>query len=203
MFARRLTTAILLALVLNACGGDAASPEVDADTTTPTTTLLLTPTEDVDVDGVDTAATTTTGPDGPLLAADLLGEPLNKHALESDDCFAQVDDLDQGRPVTRTTRLDCGDPHEFQVFHHLSYPAVHPSIFPGDNVVRQFAIESCYREFETWVGHEYETSTLDLDVFIPTQENFEDNNARYRGIHCIVDRVDGEPMIGTARNSGW
>jgi hypothetical protein len=191
VFARRLTTAILLALVLNACGGDAASPEVDANTTTTTTT------------SPDTATTTTTEPNEPLLAADLPGQPLNKYSLESNDCFAQVDDLDQGRPVTRTTRLDCDEPHGFQVFHRLSYPAVHPSIFPGDSVVRQFAIESCYREFEAWVGHEYETSMLDLDVFIPTQSNFEDNNARYRGIHCIVDRVDGEPMIGTARNSGW
>jgi hypothetical protein len=201
VFVRRLSAVLLLSLVLNACGGEAASPEVDTGTTT---TSPLTSTEDGDQNSVDTAATTTTTePDGPLLAADLLGEPLNKYALESDDCFAQVDDLDQGRPVTRTTRLDCSDPHEFQVFHRLSYPAIHPSIFPGDNVVRQFAIESCYREFEAWVGHEYETSILDLDVFIPTQLNFEDSNARYRGIHCIVDRVDGEPMIGTARGSGW
>jgi hypothetical protein len=85
----------------------------------------------------------------------------------------------------------------------LSYPAEHPSPFPGESVVREFAMQSCYRAFEDWVGQTYELSELDIGVIVPTEENFEDDAARYRGIHCWVERYDAEPMVGSAAGSGW
>lgn len=128
---------------------------------------------------------------------------LDESQLLQNDCFDRVEVLDQGRPQTITTRLRCNESHHFQVFHLLAYPAEHPSVYPGDEVVRQFATESCYREFETWVGQEYEISVLDISVIIPNQEEFEGDNSRYRSIHCLVDRQDGDPMVDTAQGSGW
>lgn len=149
------------------------------------------------------AATTSTTEPGPLNPTDIPGEILNKFELSTGDCFELIEDLNDGRPVTITTRLPCEDPHGFEIFHELLYPAGHPAVFPGEEIVREFALASCYRAFEPWVGQEYELSSLEIDVIIPTKENFEDNAARYRGIHCWVEDNDGEPLIGSSRNSEW
>ena len=119
------------------------------------------------------------------------------------DCFDQIEDRRDGLPVTVTTRIACDEPHHFEVFAQLTYPADHPSLYPGDTVVRDYALASCYRKFASWVGTEYEVSDLEIGVFIPTRESFEDDAARYRGIHCWVRHEDGEAMVGTSRDSGW
>lgn len=150
----------------------------------------------------DVAAPTTTEP-SPLDPTQIPGEPINQFNLRVRDCFDQIEDRRDGEPITITTRLPCDEAHHFEVFAQLTYPAEHPSVFPGDSVVRDYALQSCYREFTTWVGSDYETSELDIGVIIPNQQNFENDAARYRGIYCWLDRVDGDPMIGTSRNSGW
>lgn len=152
---------------------------------------------------VDEPTSTTTTEAAPLDPTEIPGEPINQYNLNVSDCFDQLEDRRNGLPVTITTRLSCEEPHHFEVFAQLLYPADHPSVYPGDAVIRDFALASCYREFTPWVGSEYELSELDIGVIIPTQANFEDNAARYRGIHCWVERVDGDPMVGTSRDSGW
>lgn len=155
-----------------------------------------------EIDASRGTTTTTTEPT-PLNPTDIPGEIYNPFELSTGDCFDRIEDLLDGRPQTITTRLPCDDPHGFEIFHELTYPAEHPSVFPGEEIVREFALASCYRAFEAWVGSEYELSVLEIDVIIPTQENFEDNAARYRGIHCWVEEQNGEPLTGSSRNSEW
>jgi hypothetical protein len=150
-----------------------------------------------------TTATPDEEPASLLSPTDIPGEPINRFDLEVGDCFDLIEYLQDGRPTTITTRLPCDGPHGFEVFQKLLYPAEHPSIYPGEGPVRDYAVQSCYREFPAWVGQEYELSELEIDVIIPPRENFEDDVARYRGIHCSVTRPDGEPMIGTSFQSGW
>lgn len=195
MIFRSLARAGALAalVILSACSDDAAPEEQSSD---PAEFAA----QSIDAEA---NATTSTTEQQPLNPTDIPGEPINKFELSLDDCFELIEDLNDGRPVTITTRLPCDDPHGYQIFHELLYPAEHPAVYPGEAIVREFALASCYRAFEGWVGQEYELSALDIDVIIPTQENFEDNAARYRGIHCWVERLDGEPMVGSARNSAW
>lgn len=157
---------------------------------------------DEDGGSSDDAATTTTEV-APLDPTEIPGEPINQYSLAVRDCFDQIEDRRDGQPVTITTRLPCDEPHHLQVYAILDYPAGHPTPYPGDETIRNFAVRSCYREFVPWVGTDYETSELDIGVIIPNRENFEDDAARYRGIHCWVRRVDGEAMIGTSEGSGW
>lgn len=151
----------------------------------------------------DTADATTTTEPAPLDPTEIPGEPINPYNLARGDCFDQIEDRQNGQPVTITTKLPCDEPHHLEVFAILGYPADHPTPYPGDEAVRDFALRSCYRVFTPWVGAAYETSALEIGVIIPNQENFEDDAARYRGIHCWVRRFDGEPMIGTSEGSGW
>lgn len=192
-FAAALAVASLLA---GACSDDGGATGTDSITTTSTEA------SDAGAATETTVATTTTEP-GPLDPTKIPGEPINQFNLRVRDCFDQLEDRRDGQPVTITTKLSCEDPHHFEVYAQLNYPADHPTTYPGDTVVRNFAIESCYRDFMPWVGSEYETSALDIGVIIPNRENFEGDASRYRGIHCYVERDDGDPMVGTSRNSDW
>ncbi len=127
------------------------------------------------------------------------GVVINQYLLGIGECFNQVKDLQQGVQVVVTTSVGCFIPHQSQVFHRLEFPAGSPAVYPGDKVMRDFALQSCYREFEAWVGTKYETSELDIDVLTPNQTNFEDSVARYRGIHCFVYRSDGDNLTTTTR----
>jgi hypothetical protein len=206
--AATLPTAALVAsvLVLSACGGDDGdSAPANDPAQFAAENLAANPDSQRDADA---AGTTTGQPDAdaeptPLDPTEIPGEPVNQYNLSVRDCFDQIEDRSNGLPVTITTKLPCDEPHHFEVFAQLTYPAEHPSIYPGDAVIRDYALASCYLKFSSWVGAEYELSDLEIGVIIPTQENFESNAARYRGIHCWVRHEDGEPMIGTSRDSGW
>ena len=131
------------------------------------------------------------------------GSVINQFSLNVGDCFNQLENLAAGRSAVITSLIDCDLPHDHQIYHILTYPAPHPSIYPGDTVMNSFAVQSCYREFAQWVGNDYETSELDIGVITPPQLNFEDDASRYRSIHCWVERFDGEPLVGDAHQSGW
>ncbi|MCQ3807792.1 MAG: septum formation family protein [Acidimicrobiaceae bacterium] len=131
------------------------------------------------------------------------GSVIDQFSLRVGDCFNRTENPGIGRSAVITSLIDCDLPHDHQIYNMLDYPAPHPSIYPGDKVMNEFAVQSCYREFAQWVGNDYETSELDIGVITPPQENFEDDAARYRSIHCWVERFDGTPLVGDARQSGW
>lgn len=130
------------------------------------------------------------------------GTVIVHYNLRVNDCFDREEELISGQNRVTTTRLPCDEPHRFEVFAQLEYPAEHPSVYPGDDVMEDFALQSCYRHFEAWVASVYETSELEISVITPEQIDFEDDLNHYRGIHCTVRRLDGEQLVGTARHSG-
>jgi hypothetical protein len=150
-----------------------------------------------------TATTATTEAPQALDVTQIRGAVISQFSLEVGDCFDRLEDLDAGRPVITTTRIDCDEPHGYQIFHRFDYPAPHPALHPGDPAMREYALQSCYREFAAWVGRDYETSALEIGVITPPRENFEDDVARYRGIHCWVEPNDGDPLVGSAEGRGW
>lgn len=153
------------------------------------------------------AATTATSPEAPVDDVDLLdptqirGDPINQYDLVLGDCFDRVEGLRAGRKVVITSRIDCAEPHQYEVFHTLQYPAPHPAIYPGDDAMTEYALNACYQQFEAFVGEIYELSIFDIGVFTPNRDNFEHPVARYRGITCWLFRDDHESTVGTARDS--
>lgn len=145
----------------------------------------------------------TTLPPNTATATDMVGVVINQFLLRLGDCFNRFEDIVAGQEVVTTSLIGCELPHDHQIYHLLDYPAPFPSIYPGEEVMNDFAIQSCYRNFADWVGRDYETSGLDIGVIVPTRSNFEDEVARYRTIHCWVERVDGEPIVGDAHQTAW
>ena len=131
------------------------------------------------------------------------GAVVNQYSLTVGDCFNRLESLQAGKSVVITSLINCDLPHDHQIYFTLNYPAPHPSIYPGDDIMEDFAVQSCYREFEFWVGSSYELSELGIGVITPNKTNFESDNTRYRQIHCWVERFDGEALVGNAHQSGW
>jgi hypothetical protein len=150
-----------------------------------------------------TTTTTTTEPDGDTSPTDIPGAILNRFQLGLGDCFEQTEQVVDGVRDMIFSTFPCDEPHHFEVYDTFTHPAEHPSVYPGESVMRDYAIQLCYRTFPDWVGQEYELSELEIDVLVPTRANFEEAASRYRGILCWVERLDGEPMVGSSRGSGW
>ena len=130
----------------------------------------------------------------------LPGIVVNEYLLAVNECFDRVESLNRGVAGIVTTRLPCDLPHQAQVFSRIEYPAEHPSFYPGDDIMEDYALAACYVHFEPWVDSVYETSALDIGVITPERGNFEEQG--YRFIQCYVERSDGEPLVGDARGSG-
>ena len=204
MFSTRRLAAVVVATVVTtaACGGADDGPERQ-DPAAAASAALDEAEADASLESVGAGSTpTSTTPTTTMTSTttSVPGIAVNENTLRIDECFNRDEGLSAGRARTITTLVDCDDPHGFQIFSNLQYPADGSYPYPGDDVMQDFALASCYQRFERWAGTMYETSELEIGVFAPTRETFEEQS--YRRILCYVERADGEALIGTARGSG-
>lgn len=152
-----------------------------------------------------TASAAAAAGDGPGRSAldplSISGEILRDHNLVSGDCFDRVEGLIEDRKVVITSRIDCDDPHVYEVFHTFELDVPHPAVYPGDAEMRDYARRLCYEHFLGFVGEEYELSVYEIGVFTPDLTNFEHEVARYRRVHCWLHRRDRAKMAASARGS--
>ncbi len=184
------------ALIVSACGnGEDSGVEPVADPAA------------VAAARADTAATATTtkladDESGSIDPLDIVGEIINQFDLVNGDCFNRVEGTRSGRKVVTTSRLDCDEPHMAEVFHTFELDTPHPAFYPDPRTLEDLALSSCYNRFESFVGQLYELSVLEISIFIPNRENFEDETARYRGVHCWLYHSNAEPLEGSVRGRG-
>lgn len=95
------------------------------------------------------------------------------------------------------TVVPCSEPHTFEVFHSFD---VTDGPYPGLEAMTSLWMNGCLARFEAFVGKPFEESALDISAIYPTEltwTRFDD-----REILCSVTAIDGEPLTGSARNSG-
>jgi hypothetical protein len=142
-----------------------------------------------------TAATRQSGAAATTTSLMPVGEPVNKYTLDVGDCFNRYDSIEV------TTRVSCDTPHDREVYFKATYPAPFGQPFPGQDAMQRYGVNVCYEHFQEYVGIIYELSELGIGVIAPTQENFEDEKARYRGITCFLLRNDHQPLAASMRDS--
>ena len=130
-----------------------------------------------------------------------VGEVVNLHDVEEGSCFNRYSWVQEDRQVELDTRVPCIGPHQHEVYLRTEHPARAGAPWPGDREMEAFARTQCYGAFADFVGEIYELSELELGYLTPTRADFEHEQARFRGIHCYVQRGDGEEMVGSARDS--
>jgi len=134
-------------------------------------------------------------------APDWVGAVVNLHDLAAGDCFNQYSWSNDERVIEIDTKVDCAGPHQKEIYLRAEHPARAGAPWPGDREVDAFASAECYGAFSDFVDEIYELSELELGFLTPSRTNFEDDVARFRGVHCYVHLGGDAELVGTARGS--
>ena len=109
------------------------------------------------------------------------------------DCFD--DDPDAGDAVSSVATVDCGEPHDNEIYFEYSMT---DAAFPGREATTQSAAERCIAEFEGFVGLSYQESDLDIFPITPTQESWGDGD---RVVFCALYALDLSKLTGSMRGA--
>jgi hypothetical protein len=107
--------------------------------------------------------------------------------LFADDVGAEVDEL----PV-----VDCAVEHSHEIFAVLEHP---DDVYPGFDVLEDFAQTECLGSFEPYVGVGAFDSELFYSWLVPSLDGW--NDAEDREILCVLGRQDAALMTGSMRES--
>ena len=115
--------------------------------------------------------------------------------LQLGDCFVNPG---ADRVVTTVQLVPCDEPHDYEVFH--IFELEDQDAYPGDSALQQQWTAGCLQQFEEFVGVPFDVSAIEISGIYPTAETWESIDDRE--VICSVTRVDGEPLVGSARGIG-
>lgn len=111
------------------------------------------------------------------------------------DCIETPD----GESVRRVDIVSCDEPHDAEVFAVATHPAQSDETFPGVPALLEFAADACLGQaFVDYVGVPRIRSQLTDYEFVPGEEAWSQGR---RGIVCVVDSSDGQPLTGSVKDS--
>jgi len=110
------------------------------------------------------------------------------------DCFDDVSSFDD--EVTSLPGVPCSEPHDNEAYALINLTM---SSFPGEDAIANLANGSCLERFESFVGRDYESSTLDLLAMYPSAESWRQDD---REVICAVYDVDANKLVGSAKGRG-
>ena len=125
-----------------------------------------------------------------LLAAACGGGAISVAAVAVGDCFD-----DPAETVVESLELiDCNEPHDNEAYAKL---LLEQSVFPGDAIISEFALDACLGPFEAYVGKSYAESSLDYAFLAPTAEGW--NGSGDRTVTCFLYAADLSKLLGSSR----
>lgn len=102
----------------------------------------------------------------------------------------------EGVATGNTRVVDCAQPHDSQAVGVIRHPGQGP--FPGAAAMRAFAPEPCLAAFKKYVGVDYESSSLEMTMVLPSDESWARGD---RDIACMVMAGDGSQLTGSVEGS--
>jgi hypothetical protein len=146
-----------------------------------------------------TAAPTTTVPTSTTVADP--GQELPAIELQVGQCIADASAFTgrQVNEITRTRAVPCRLPHQAEVFVRDRLAGGPEARFPGVGELRRQAQQLCRDGFEGFVGVPWTRSELEIAALWPSPDSWAVGD---RLVVCVVFRLDGETLVGTARGSG-
>ncbi len=112
-------------------------------------------------------------------------------------CFDGLGDISETDFVIAVMVVDCAEPHESEMYARFAHPDA-PS-YPGEEAVTILADGGCVDRFEPYVGVSYVRSLLEVTYLYPTAASWREGD---RGIQCVLQAGDGEPLTGSMRGRG-
>jgi hypothetical protein len=125
----------------------------------------------------------------------------NVFAVEPGTCFGSV----TGDEVRDLPIVDCATEHENEVYAVVQYPGAgagsdSDSPYPGEAALAEFATAQCQAQLASYVGRSYAQSSLEIAPLYPKEDGW--NRVHDRSIVCALFARDGDPLIGSVRNTG-
>ncbi len=126
----------------------------------------------------------------------LLESGTDVQSLEPGDCFLDFD----GTEVSSVEVVDCGEPHQFEVFANVVLP---DGPYPGATEVDQVGYDACIDEFQPYVGIDYESSVWYVTTLVPLEDSWPED----RTVNCLLVQPTGDDSVpatvtGSARGTG-
>jgi len=114
------------------------------------------------------------------------------------DCF---DDgsvfAEENNQVNSVPGIPCSTPHDNEVYAVFD---VNAASFPEGDGMARMAFDACQQRFESFVGKDYDSSSLDIATLYPTSESW--NGQHDREVVCAVYDVDSKKLEGSAKARG-
>jgi hypothetical protein len=108
------------------------------------------------------------------------------------DCFDDGSAF-SGNEVDSVPGVPCSQPHDNEVYAVFDVTA---ASFPGD-AIAEMAHDGCLARFETFVGKDYESSSLDIATLYPSRESWDGQNDRE--VVCAVYDMAAEKLTGSVK----
>ena len=147
-------------------------------------------------------ASTTTSPAETTSTTALVespGQQVYLHDFSSGECFDERVVAGQGQVESEEVFLvDCGLPHDNEIYLVTEMPDAVSDRFPGNDAVTDFADDACFGGFEDFVGERYVVSTLEVGYLIPTDETWALPD---REVVCFVFTRSGDKLEGSAKDT--
>lgn len=92
--------------------------------------------------------------------------------------------------------VPCSEPHDNEVYALVNLTQ---ASFPGEEALESIAFEACLDKFESFVGKDYESSSLDIFPIYPTRDSW--NELNDREVVCALFDLDFKKLAGSMRGS--
>jgi hypothetical protein len=121
----------------------------------------------------------------------------NVFSVQPGTCFGSVTaDSVRDLPI-----VDCAQEHANEVFAVVPYePATDDTPYPGAAALADFATQQCQAALEAYVGRPYAQSSLEIAPLYPEEDGW--TKAHDRSVVCALFARDGQPLIGSVKNTG-
>jgi hypothetical protein len=112
------------------------------------------------------------------------------------DCFNDAASTSDEVEISSVRGVPCSEPHDNEVFALLD---LRLDSYPGDEAIPQLAFEACLDKFASFVGRDYDSSSLDFFPIYPTREGWDELNDRE--VVCALYDLDLKKLAGSMRGS--
>jgi len=106
-------------------------------------------------------------------------------SIKVEECFN--DETPEDETVSAVEKVDCAEPQIWEAYKSIIIEEG-DGTYPGEDVVTAKSETDCKAAFADYVGIDYDSSTLYLSFYYPTQETWDQINDRE--ILCIVTTTD-------------
>jgi len=120
---------------------------------------------------------------------------IDAFSMRVGDCFDDSSGFSD--EVDSLPGVPCADPHDNEVYAVIS---VDLPEFPGDDAMGDLAYEKCMAQFASFVGKDYESSSLDFYPMYPSSESWSRKNDRE--VVCAVYDMELEKLEGSVKGLG-